>query len=205
MLWLSGRAHHQRPAEVDRRQRREAIPEDGLGAERREVGDVGVARLVQREELAARNIRLRVLGRVDEMDKSVRRELDLALEATADCTGMTLNVALNYSGRCEIVDACRRIVTDWAQGEHVEIDESTLGEYLYTSGQPDPDLVIRTSGELRLSNFLLWQIAYAEIWVTDTLWPDFRCRDFFEGILAYQQRSRRYGSIESTLKEHGAA
>ncbi|MEE2778327.1 MAG: isoprenyl transferase [Acidobacteriota bacterium] len=159
----------------------------------------------EREELAARNIRLRVLGRVDEMDKSVRRELDLALEATADCTGMTLNVALNYSGRCEIVDACRRIVTDWAQGEHVEIDESTLGEYLYTSGQPDPDLVIRTSGELRLSNFLLWQIAYAEIWVTDTLWPDFRCCDFFEGILAYQQRSRRYGSIESTLKEHGAA
>jgi len=153
----------------------------------------------EREELAENDIRLRILGRVDEMDSSVRREIDRALEATAHCRGMTLNVALNYSGRCEIVDACRRIVSDWARGEHVEIDERTLGRYLYTADQPDPDLVIRTSGEMRLSNFLLWQIAYAEIWVTPTLWPDFRRRDFFDAILAYQSRDRRYGGVEGTV------
>jgi undecaprenyl diphosphate synthase len=150
----------------------------------------------EREELAQNDIRLRILGRVDEMDASVRREIDRALEATADCRGMTLNVALNYSGRCEIVDACRRIVSDWARGEHVEIDEQTHGRYLYTTHQPDTDLVIRTTREMRLSNFLLWQIAYAEIWVTPALWPDFRRRDFFEAILAYQARERRYGAVD---------
>ncbi|MDX1382014.1 MAG: isoprenyl transferase [Thermoanaerobaculia bacterium] len=159
----------------------------------------------ERQELAANNIRLQVLGRVDELDRSVRREIDLALEATAASTGLTLNVALNYSGRSEIVDACRRIVADWASGKRVDIDEETLGQYLYTSSQPDPDLVIRTSGELRVSNFLLWQIAYAEIWVTPTLWPDFRRRDFFDGILAYQQRQRRFGRVEQVSEEHGAA
>ncbi len=115
------------------------------------------------------------------------RELERALEATAHCRGMIFNIALNYSGRCEIVDACRRIVADWAAGKRADIDEETLGRYLYTAGQPDPDLLIRTSGELRVSNFLLWQIAYAEIWVTPTLWPDFRRRDLFEAILAFQQ------------------
>jgi undecaprenyl diphosphate synthase len=154
----------------------------------------------EREELAENDIQLRILGRVEEMDASVRREIDRALEATAHCRGMTLNVALNYSGRCEIVDACRRIVADWARGEHVEIDERTLGRYLYTADQPDPDLVIRTSGEMRLSNFLLWQIAYAEIWVTSTLWPDFRRRDLFEAILAYQARDRRYGAVEGSTE-----
>jgi undecaprenyl diphosphate synthase len=118
---------------------------------------------------------------------------------------MTLNVALNYSGRCEIVDACRRIVTDWARGEHVEIDEQTIGRYLYTSEQPDPDLVIRTSGEMRLSNFLLWQIAYAEIWVTPTFWPDFRRGDFFDALLAYQSRERRYGAIDKEAETASSA
>ena len=88
------------------------------------------------------------------------RELERDLDATRDCQGMHFNIALNYSGRCEIVDACRRIVADWAAGKRADIDEETLGRYLYTSGQPDPDLLIRTSGELRVSNFLLWQIAY---------------------------------------------
>jgi undecaprenyl diphosphate synthase len=110
---------------------------------------------------------------------------------------MTFNIALNYSGRCEIVDACRRIVADWAAGKHADIDEETLGRYLYTAGQPDPDLLIRTSGELRVSNFLLWQIAYAEIWVTPTLWPEFRRRDLYEAILAFQQRDRRYGGVKT--------
>jgi len=149
------------------------------------------------ETLVRNNIRFQVLGRMEELDASVVRELRRALEASAGCTGMVFNIALNYSGRCEIVDACRRIVADWAAGKRADIDEETIGRYLYTSGQPDPDLLIRTSGELRVSNFLLWQIAYSEIWVTKTLWPDFRKRDLFEAILAYQARDRRYGGVKS--------
>src|SRR5215212_9903032 len=142
----------------------------------------------ERQNLVDNDIRFHAIGRWQELDPSVVREIEATLEATRNCRGMSFNIALNYSGRCEIVDACRRIVSDWARGEHVEIDESTLGRYLYTADQPDPDLVIRTSGEMRLSNFLLWQIAYAEIWVTPTLWPDFRRRDFFDAILSYQAR-----------------
>ena len=159
----------------------------------------------ERDDLAANDIRLKILGRVEELDDSVRREMDRALEATAHCQGMTLNVALNYSGRSEIVDACRRVVADWAAGENVEIDEPTLSQYLYTSGQPDPDLVIRTSGEFRLSNFLLWQIAYSEIYVTDTLWPDFQPRDFFSAILGFQQRERRFGAVSEPAKGRSRA
>jgi undecaprenyl diphosphate synthase len=149
----------------------------------------------EREALAENDIRFSVLGRWEELDPSVVRELKATIEATAHCRGMSFNIALNYSGRCEIVDACRRIVADWAAGKRLDIDEETLGHYLYTSGQPDPDLLIRTSGEMRVSNFLLWQIAYSEIWVTQTLWPDFRNRDLFEAILDYQQRERRYGAV----------
>ena len=138
-----------------------------------------------------------MIGRWNELEPTVQRELERTIEATSQCQGMTFNIALNYSGRCEIVDACRRIVADWAAGKHADIDEETLGRYMYTAGQPDPDLLIRTSGELRVSNFLLWQIAYAEIWVTPTLWPDFRRRDLYEAILAFQQRDRRYGGIKS--------
>ena len=145
--------------------------------------------------LVENDIRLNVLGRWRELDSSVVRELERGIEATAGCRGMSFNIALNYSGRCEIVDACRKIVADWAAGKRADIDEETIGRYLYTSGQPDPDLMIRTSGELRVSNFLLWQIAYAEIWVTQTLWPDFRRRDLYEAILAYQSRERRYGGV----------
>jgi undecaprenyl diphosphate synthase len=152
----------------------------------------------EREKLIENNIRLQILGRVEEMDATVRREIAATLDATAGCTGMTLNIALNYSGRCEIVDACRRVVADWARGEHVEIDEKTLGQYLYTAQQPDPDLVIRTSGEMRLSNFLLWQVAYSEIVVTPTLWPDFRRRDLLEALLEYQRRDRRFGGVSES-------
>ncbi len=154
----------------------------------------------EQETLIKNNIRFQVIGRMDELDPSVVKELRLALERSAHCTGMTFNIALNYSGRCEIVDACRRIVADWAAGKRADIDEETIGRYLYTSGQPDPDLLIRTSGELRVSNFLLWQIAYAEIWVTQTLWPDFRRRDLVEGILAFQGRDRRYGGVKGEEK-----
>ncbi len=145
--------------------------------------------------LRENRIRLQILGRREQLDPSLLRQLDRAVEETADGDRMTLNIALNYSGRAEIVDACRHIVQDWAAGKKVEIDEETLGRYLYTSGQTDPDLLIRTSGEMRISNFLLWQIAYAEIWVTRTLWPDFRRRDLFQAILDFQTRERRFGEV----------
>jgi undecaprenyl diphosphate synthase len=106
---------------------------------------------------------------------------------------MLFNIALNYGGRAEIVEAVKRLLDAGVQAD--EIDEQRFSGFLYTAGQPDPDLLIRTSGEMRVSNFLLWQIAYAEIWVTDTLWPDFRKRHLLEAILAYQKRDRRYGGI----------
>jgi len=149
----------------------------------------------EREALAENDIRFNVLGRWQELEPAVIRELEATIEATRHCQGMSFNIALNYSGRCEIVDACRRIVSDWAAGKRADIDEETIGRYLYTSGQPDPDLLIRTSGELRVSNFLLWQIAYSEIWVTHTLWPDFRRRELYEAILDFQRRERRYGGV----------
>jgi undecaprenyl diphosphate synthase len=152
----------------------------------------------EREALVKNDIRFRVIGRWQELEPSVRRELERTLEATAQCEGMIFNVALNYGGRCEIVDACRRIVADWAAGKRVDIDEQSLGDYLYTAGQPDPDLLIRTSGELRVSNFLLWQIAYTELWVTETLWPDFRRRDLYGAIIAYQGRDRRFGGVTAS-------
>ncbi len=147
------------------------------------------------ESLRDNGICLRVIGSREQLDPSLVAELDRATEATAGGSTMTLNIALNYSGRGEIVDACRRIVMDWAAGKPVDIDEETLDRYLYTAGQPDPDLLIRTSGEMRISNFLLWQIAYSEIWVTPTLWPDFRRRDLFAAICEYQGRTRRFGAI----------
>ena len=110
---------------------------------------------------------------------------------------MLFNIALNYGGRAEIVEAARRLLA--AQIRPEELDEQRFAGFLYTAGQPDPDLLIRTSGEMRVSNFLLWQIAYAEIWVTDTLWPDFRKRDLLEAVLAYQKRDRRYGGINTPV------
>ena len=145
--------------------------------------------------LLRHNIRFRVCGRREGLGDDVAGELDRAVESTASNTGMQFNIALNYGGRAEIVDAARRVVEAGLRPD--EIDEATFARYLYTAGQPDPDLLIRTSGELRVSNFLLWQIAYAEIWVTETLWPDFRRRDLLEAIVAYQKRDRRYGGITS--------
>lgn len=158
------------------------------------------------QTLLDNDIRLNILGRWQDLEASVVREVETAVEATSGGRGMQLNIALNYSGRCEIVDACRRIVADWAAGKGTDIDEETLGRYLYTAGQPDPDLLVRTSGEMRISNFLLWQIAYTEIHVTPTLWPDFRRRDLLEAIIEYQSRDRRYGAVaegESADAVHG--
>jgi undecaprenyl diphosphate synthase len=140
------------------------------------------------------NIRFEVIGRRDELAPDVRAELDAATRRTASNEGMRFNIALNYGGRAEIVDAARRALRDGIDPD--ALDERTFGRLLYTGGQPDPDLLIRTSGEMRVSNFLLWQIAYAEIYVTDTLWPEFRAGHLLEAILAYQKRERRYGGIK---------
>jgi undecaprenyl diphosphate synthase len=147
------------------------------------------------DTLLRNNIRFQAIGRPAELPDDVYAELLDAEAKTRHNTGMQFNIALNYGGRAEIVDAARRALE--AGVSPSSLDESRFSEFLYTAGQPDPDLLIRTSGEMRVSNFLLWQIAYAEIWVTDTLWPDFRCQHLLEAVVAYQKRDRRYGGIAS--------
>ena len=148
---------------------------------------------VELRTLLSNDIRLRVLGHYEELPPDVRRELEAAQARTDGNHGMVFNIALNYGGRAEIVDAARRAIDAGLPSS--ELDERQFSQWLYTAGQPDPDLLIRTSGEMRVSNFLLWQIAYSEIWVTETLWPDFRARHLLEAILDYQKRDRRYGGI----------
>lgn len=140
------------------------------------------------------DIRLRFLGRLEELPDGVQRDVREAAEKTAGNQGMTLCVALNYGGRAEIVDAINSILAE-RNGSHERLTEERLSKYLYTDGLPDPDLLIRTSGEMRVSNFLLWQIAYAEIFVTETLWPDFNRARLLEALLEFQKRERRYGGI----------
>jgi undecaprenyl diphosphate synthase len=152
--------------------------------------------------LLKNNIQFKVIGRPEELSVDVRRELEIGVRQTEHNTGMQFNIALNYGGRAEIVDAARRAMAAGLSPD--DLDERRFGEFLYTAGQPDPDLLIRTSGEMRVSNFLLWQIAYAEIWVTETLWPDFRRRDLLESVLAYQKRDRRYGGIKLSPVALGA-
>ena len=147
--------------------------------------------------LLKNNIRFHVIGRTEALSPDVLEELRDAERKTASNTGMLFNIALNYGGRSEIVDAARRAMASGLDPQ--DLDEQAFASFLYTAGQPDPDLLIRTSGEMRVSNFLLWQIAYAEIWVTDTLWPDFRCRHLLEGVLAYQKRDRRFGGIAAPV------
>jgi undecaprenyl diphosphate synthase len=144
------------------------------------------------------NIRLEYIGRTHELAKDVQERMDWAREATSRNTGMVLTLALNYSARSELVDAFRSMVHAASQNggiDHLKIDEDAVSRHLYTRHLPDPDLVIRTSGEMRLSNFLLWQLAYAEIHVTTTLWPDFRGVHLLEGIADFQKRERRYGGL----------
>ncbi|MCC7007970.1 MAG: isoprenyl transferase [Acidobacteria bacterium] len=143
--------------------------------------------------LLRNNIRFHVIGQRDRLDPDVRDELADAEARTAGNTGMLFNIALSYGGRAEIVDAARRAIRDGIDPD--ALDEAAFSARLYTAGQPDPDLLIRTSGEMRVSNFLLWQIAYAEIWVTDALWPDFRTQHLLAAVLDYQKRDRRYGAI----------
>lgn len=156
--------------------------------------------------LMKNDIRFQVLGRLPELPSDVVSELEGGMERTRNNRGLLFNIALNYGGRAEIVDACRAVVDEAvAQGVAPTIDEAFFARHLYTAGVADPDLLIRTSGELRISNFLLWQIAYAEIWVTETLWPDFRKRQLFEAIIDYQKRDRRYGGIAEATKARSTA
>ncbi|GAB4376505.1 MAG: isoprenyl transferase [Acidobacteriota bacterium] len=149
--------------------------------------------------LAERNVRFRAIGRLGDLPPGVTRALAEAEERTARNTGLVFQIALSYSGRAEIVDATRRIAQRVAGGELEPdaIDESLFAAHLYAGDVPDPDLLIRTSGELRVSNFLLWQIAYAEIWVTPVLWPDFRRQHLFEALEDFARRERRFGGVES--------
>ncbi len=150
------------------------------------------------ESIHRNNIQFRTIGRTAELDPSVQRELEKGIVRTASNTGMIFNVALNYGGRAEIVDAVNRILKD-RTAEGTPLTESDFSKYLYTAGLPDPDLLIRTSGEMRISNFLLWQIAYAEIYVTDALWPDFGKKDLYGALIAFQKRERRYGGLQPQL------
>lgn len=153
--------------------------------------------LERRDEMVEQGIRLRAIGRTEELPMLVRRELRKTLEATADGDKLTLNLAVNYGSRSEIVDACRALAREVQEGELApeDIDEGRLSDHLYTSGQPDPDLFIRTGGEMRLSNFLLWQLSYAELHITDVLWPDFGEEEFLAALQDFSARNRRFGGI----------
>jgi undecaprenyl diphosphate synthase len=168
---------------------------------RREIG--ALMRLLSettRREIAGlmeNNVKLKIIGRLEEVAPAARRMLTEAMDQTKNNTGLVLNLAINYGGRTELVDAVRRLFGEIQAGQLKQeaVDEELFGKYLYTGELPDPDLLIRTSGEMRISNFLLWQIAYTEIYVTEVLWPDFRREQFYRAILDYQSRERRFGGV----------
>lgn len=141
------------------------------------------------------NVRVKMIGDKSRFDKDIAKSIDSLVESTKDNTGLTFVFAVNYGGRDELKRAVRHIAVDVAAGrlEPESIEEATISDYLDTAGMPEPDLLIRTSGELRISNFLLWQIAYAEIYVTDVLWPDFHRNELMQAIEAYNKRERRFG------------
>jgi undecaprenyl diphosphate synthase len=160
-------------------------------------------------ELLKNDIRLQAIGRLDALPRDVRRELDAVVDATSANGGLLVNLAINYGGRTEIVDAVNSII-ELARMEgrlsSLRVDEDLIAAHLYTGSSPSPDLLIRTSGEMRLSNFLLWQIAYAELYVTETLWPDFSRWHLLTAVLEYQKRDRRYGGLSGTpLNGHTSA
>ncbi len=153
------------------------------------------------DDLLKHGIRMMASGNIDALPNAVAAELRSAIEKSKDCDGMILNLALSYGGRDEIIQAVRRIAADLRENrlKEVDINETTFSNYLYTSGLPDPDLLIRTSGEMRLSNFLLWQMAYTEIYVTETLWPDFTPDEMIQILINYQNRERRFGQTSEQL------
>lgn len=148
-------------------------------------------------EMMAENVRIRFVGNLEALPRSLRHEIDRAVSETAQNQGICFSVATNYGGRQEIVQACRAIAQQVQDGllNPNEIDETLFSQYLYTAEVGDPDLLIRTSGEMRISNFLLWQLAYAEMYVTNTLWPDFDQAEFHQALMAFQQRDRRFGKV----------
>jgi undecaprenyl diphosphate synthase len=149
-------------------------------------------------DLQKNDIRLQAIGRLEALATDVRRELDAVVDATAGNGGLLVNLAINYGGRTEIVDAVNAVL-DQARMEgclsSLRVDEDAIAAHLYTASSPEPDLLIRTSGEMRISNFLLWQIAYSELYVTETLWPDFSRTHLLTAVLEYQKRDRRYGGL----------
>jgi undecaprenyl diphosphate synthase len=149
------------------------------------------------DELVERNVCVKILGSREELPSHTRQALEIAVERTKDNDGLQLNFALNYGGRKEIHHAVQQISLAIQAGvlKPDEIDEQRVEQYLYTAGIPDPDLLIRTSGEIRISNFMLWQLAYTELWFTEVLWPDFTKEHFHEAIAEYQRRARRYGAV----------
>jgi undecaprenyl diphosphate synthase len=148
-------------------------------------------------DLMAQNIRLRVIGRPQGVPRQLQRGIDDVVQATADNTGLNLLMAFNYGGRDELLDAFRALAAEVQAGvlQPHEISESHVARALYTAAVPDPDLLIRTSGEMRISNFLLWQIAYTELWITPTLWPDFGAIDLYQAVAEFQGRTRRFGGV----------
>ncbi len=145
--------------------------------------------------LMENQFRLNVIGQTSEIPQGTRNELERVMEMTKNNSRLIVTLALNYSGRQEILDAVKRIGSD--KTDMNNLDENTFSKYLYTSSIPDPDLLIRTSGELRISNFLLWQIAYAEIWITPVFWPDFRRLHMLQALVDFQKRERRFGDVHS--------
>jgi len=150
-------------------------------------------------EMMEEQVRIRFVGDLSRLPASLRAEIERSMAETSQNQGIQFSVATNYGGRQEIVQACRAIATQVEQGKlhSEEIDEALFAQHLYTQGTVDPDLLIRTSGEMRISNFLLWQMAYAEIYITDTLWPDFDRAEFHRALVDYQQRDRRFGRLSS--------
>jgi undecaprenyl diphosphate synthase len=156
------------------------------------------------ETLIKNNIRMLTIGDVDRLADDVKERLDDTIKLTSDCTGLNLIVALSYSSRWEITEAARRLAIDVKNGV-INIDsvhEEEFGNYLSTTGIPDPDLMIRTSGEMRISNFLLWQLAYTELYITETLWPDFGKDNFYEAVIEYQRRERRFGRTSEQVADN---
>lgn len=149
-------------------------------------------------EMISNNIRLGVIGQPHRLPDDVRHRLETVIAETASNDGLLLNLALSYGGRTEIVDMVRRLAADVAAGGRTAdaIDENVVAQNLYTAGLPDPDLLIRTSGEMRISNFLLWQLAYSELFVTETLWPDFSREEFLQILEQFQRRERRFGKVD---------
>lgn len=151
----------------------------------------------ERDELTGKGIRVTAIGELDRLAAPVRKELDRLIEDTAGGSSLTVTLALSYGGRTEILEAARRLARAAADGrlDPGALDEESFASFLYTAGMPDPDLLIRTSGEMRISNFLLWQIAYTELYITEILWPDFGRQAFLDAIAAYQERERRFGAV----------